>query len=385
MDEQAKFERAIAALHEAMLDDRRLAEASKRIDEACGSVGNNVIIYRGDTQADFEWLFAKLHYRGELNEEINRIYPDHYREIDERLPRFMRLPDSQPIAVPDIYTPAELRTSPTYNELLEMANGRHGLNVRMERGLADGTRMFFILADPVDPNGWGSAHLKMLRRLLPHIRHYVRVRQALAADESVEASLGGLLGNAAVGVVFVDRSGAIIEVNECALQMLREGDGLSVQNGFLVAKSAKDSDRLGKLMQRLLPKGDGNPVGGSMAVERSFRLPRLALHAVPVPSTRWDFGVRRPAAILLIMDPGQKPNIAPGPLGESLGLTDAESRVAAALAGGLSVREIAVSTRRKESSVRWLIKQMHGKLGVNRQADLVRMTLAAGQYLDSRL
>lgn len=385
LDEEAKFATAVSSLHEAMLDDSRLAEASKLIDEACGSVGNNIIIYRGDTQADFEWLFAKLHYRGELNEEINQVYPDHYREIDERLPRFMKLPDSQPIAVPDIYTPEELRRSATYNELLDMADGQRGLNMRMEEGLADNTRMFFILADPVDPNGWSSDHLKMLKRLLPHIRQYVRVRQALAANDSVDASLAALLGNAAVGVVFVDRSGKILEVNDCASRTLREGDGLSVRNGFVVASSCADSDRLATLMNRVLPKGDGNPVSDSMAVQRAWLLPRLALHGVPLPSTRWDFGVRRPAAILLIIDPGLKPRIAPGPLGELLGLTDAESHVAAALAKGLSVREIATSSRRKESSVRWLVKQMHAKLGVHRQADLVRMVLAAGQHLDPHL
>ena len=385
LDEQARFDRAIASLHEASLDDSRLAEASKRIDEACGSVGNNIIIYRGDTQADFEWLFAKLHYRGELNEEINRIYPDHYREIDERLPRFRRLPESQPIAVPDIYTPAELRTSPTYNELLEMASGQHGLNVRMERGLADGTRMLFILADPVDPNGWGSAHLKMLGRLLPHIRQYVRVRQALVADESLDASLAAVFGNANVGVVLIDRRGLVIEVNDYADQVLRKGDALSVRNSSLVACSPADNDRLDRLMGRVLPMGAGNPVSASMAVQRSSLLPLLALHAIPVPSTRWDFGICRPAAILLIVDPGRKPSIAPGPLGESLGLTDAESRVAAALAEGDSVREIAGATRRKESSVRWLVKQMHAKLGVSRQTDLVRTVLAAGQHVDSHL
>ena len=151
MSEQHKFDEVVSALHEAMLDDGHLSNASRLIDEACGSVGNNIIIYRGDTQADFEWLFAKLHYRGEINEEINQIYPKHYRRIDERLPRFMRLPESQPIAVPEIYTPEELRTSPTFNELLDIADGKRGLNMRMKRGLLDGTRMFFILADPVAP------------------------------------------------------------------------------------------------------------------------------------------------------------------------------------------------------------------------------------------
>lgn len=51
--------------------------------------------------------------------------------------------------------------------------------------------------------------------------------------------------------------------------------------------------------------------------------------------------------------------------------------MAAALADGRTVREIAVTTFRQESSVRWLVKQIHAKLGISRQADPVRMVLTA--------
>ena len=385
VDNQSKFERVVDSLHEAMLDDGRLPEASRLIDEACGSVGNNIIVYRGDTQADFEWLFAKLHYRGELNEEINQVYPDHYQAIDERLPRLMRLPDGQPIAVPEIYSSRELRTSATYNELLDMASGQRGLNIRMERGLTDGTRMFFVLADPIDPNGWGTDQLNMLQRILPHLRQYVRVRQALAGDgsASVRASIATLLASTAVGVILLDRRGAIIEANSRASQLLHEGDGLLVKHGLLGCLHSSDNTKLGEILGQVLPSAAGKPVSGSMAVKRSFDGPKLALHVIPLESPRWDFGVRSPSAILLITDPWRRPRIDPGLVSERLGVTISESGVAAALAEGRGIREIAESTRRKESSVRWLVKQLHAKLGVVRQSDLVRLVLAASQFGDS--
>ena len=46
------------------------------------------------------------------------------------------------------------------------------------------------------------------------------------------------------------------------------------------------------------------------------------------------------------------------------------------LAEGRTVREIAAETRRQESSVRWLIKQVYNKQGISRQADLVRLVLS---------
>lgn len=93
-----------------------------------------------------------------------------------------------------------------------------------------------------------------------------------------------------------------------------------------------------------------------------------------------DFGDRAFAAIVLIVGPGNKPAIALDVLQATLGLTDAESRVAAPLAEGSSIADIAVATRRQESSVRWLVRQMRAKIGISRQPDLVRMVLSASQF-----
>ena len=50
-----------------------------------------------------------------------------------------------------------------------------------------------------------------------------------------------------------------------------------------------------------------------------------------------------------------------------------ESQVAVRLAQGMSVREIAVATGRKESTIRSHVKHMFAKHGITRQADLVRL------------
>ena len=60
---------------------------------------------------------------------------------------------------------------------------------------------------------------------------------------------------------------------------------------------------------------------------------------------------------------------------EEYGLTPAEADVAAALAEGCTVSEIAATTGRKESTVRWHVKNLHSKLDVHRQADVVRLVL----------
>lgn len=142
----------------------------------------------------------------------------------------------------------------------------------------------------------------------------------------------------------------------------------------LRARLADDDVRLRTMLARALPDA-ACPSGGSTTVARSLGMPRLAVHVSP-RSVHWHEFVRDGvAALVLIVDPAMRPCIDTERVAATLGLTRAESAVAAALASGESVREIAAATNRKESSVRWLIKQIHAKLKISRNADLVRMVL----------
>ena len=80
--------------------------------------------------------------------------------------------------------------------------------------------------------------------------------------------------------------------------------------------------------------------------------------------------------MVLVVDPAARPRVDPRRLAAALGLTPAESRVAARLAEGRSVREIAVSEGYQEGYVRWLLKQIYRKHGLSGQVALVRLVLA---------
>ena len=379
MSQQDKFDRIIASLHEAMLGDDHWGPTSALIDDACGMQGTHLVIIAdrpGDERP--EWLFDKLYYHGELYDDLGREYADAFYPRDERIPSLVRLPDSRVVRVTNLYTEQQLKTSPTYNEILRRCSGQGGLNVRMDG--PDGLHIVWALADPIRPDAWGSGQIKMIERLLPHIRQFVRVRHALVRAEALGASFTELLDNTQVGVIYLDQRGMIYETNARARAILRQGDGLSDRGGFLRARLPADDAKLARLLARALPKSSAAAASGSMAVARSPVLPRFALHVNPVAIRQMDFGARHVAAIVLVVDPASEPHIAPDLLSATLGLTEAESRVAAELAAGRTVHDIAVATHRQESSVRWLVKQMHAKLGTSRQADLVRMVLSAGQF-----
>ena len=121
MSDQDTFERILAALYDAMLDDARWSAASALIDDACGITGNDLMVGEGPKD-DVRALFIGAYCRGQRREDLEREYLKDYHPIDERVPRVRQLPDSRLAHVTDLYTAEELKTSPTYNE--ELAQGR---------------------------------------------------------------------------------------------------------------------------------------------------------------------------------------------------------------------------------------------------------------------
>ena len=320
-------------------------------------------------------MFDQMYERGEPRPEWRDDYVTNYLPIDERVPRILQLPDRQIVTAHDVFTDTELRTSPTYNELLVRTGAQHGLQIRLDG--PDGLNIVWVTGDSDRSDGWSSTQLRVIERLLPHVRQFVRIRQALAGAGALNSSLTALLDNAMVGVVYLDRRGVIVEANGPARAILRRRDGLEDRDGYLRACVAADDVRLGRLLAGVLPGSGNAATSGSTAVRRSPTLPRMAVHVLPVAVEGSEFVISRVAALVLMVDPGAKPRLDVERVGATLGLTPAESGVAVALAEGASVREIAATTGRQESSVRWLIKQIHAKLEIPRNADLVRMVLSA--------
>ena len=369
------FDRILAALHEAALDDAHWPAASALIDEACGTVGNMLTVGEGSGD-DVRVYFARILSRGESRQDWAREYFEVYHAVDEGLPRLRERPAGQLVHFPDLYTGKELRTSLAYNETHRPNGGEKGLITRLDG--PDGLRIVWNLGNPVGSDGWQPAQLQLIESLLPHIRQFVRVRQALVAANALSAGLAGLLDNGRIGVLQLDRGGRVLAANGPALDILRRGEGLCDRDGALHAALPADDGRLQRLLKRALP-GVGNepPAGGSIAIRRPLVQSRLELHVHPVDAPQADFGGRRVAALALVVDPASPLRIDAVRVSVLLGLTRQEGRVSALLAEGRPVREIAAATGYKESYVRWLLKQVYKKQGLSGQIALVQRVLAA--------
>ena len=308
--------------------------------------------------------------------EERQVFSNSY-DLDqdpERVPRFRQLPARRLVHSTALYRAEELKTSRTYNELLPRAGMQDSLNVKLP-GLA-GSHIGWTLNDPVDSEGWGSSRITMVQRLLPHIQQFVRVRQVLAGAAALGASLADLLATTGLGIIQLDRRGRIAAANDSALALLRTGDGLVDQAGVLRANVPADNAVLQGLLTRALPPFGRQGASGSMTVRRAADPQPLVVHLMPIGRPETAVCTWPVAAVVLVVDPARRPRFDPALVAAGLGLTPMESRVAVLLAEGKSLREVAAATGRKATTIRWHLRQIFAKLGIARQAELVRLVLS---------
>lgn len=305
-------------------------------------------------------------------------YVENHLAHDERPPRIFATPNDTVRHVDTLYdSDRERKASATYNEFLIRAGGQNMLVSR-----AQGTGGYHIIwsfvGNPTGRRDWTNVQLEGIRRLMPHVRHFVSVRQALAEAQALGVrSAAGLLGVGGVGIILLGRDGRVAEANDSAWRMLRTGDALTDRDGFLTAHWPDDASALQRALQAALPRAGRTGVGGT-AIVRCGARPAVTVHATPLVGSA-DPGLASFGALVVIQDPLGYAAPDARRLAETLDLTPAQARVAEALAAGETVKSIAANTHRTQATIRWHIRQMMEKLGCRRQTDLVRLFVRIGR------
>ena len=374
MSGRDSFEQILAALHDGALDPAGWTVAAGLLDDALGVHGSTLACGDGKSEEDFRLYFMWTCVHGERRLDLERLWLEAYLLADQSVTRNRNLPYNRATHITDLYTAEELKTSESYHVLRTLGHAGNAINVRLAG--PGGSRILWQIDDPLDRDGWTSVQLKRVRQLNPHIRQFVHVRQALAGAGALGATLTRLLDVAGLGIVQLDARGRIVAANDRALSVLRGGDTVYDEGGFLFARVQADDDTLQALLARALPPFGDQGEAGSLTMKRPAPLPPLVLHVNPLRRRDGWFPQWPVAALVLLAEPARGAGIDPDLAAAVLGLTRTESRVAVMLAEGLSVREIAAAMERQESTIRSHVKRIFAKHGLNRQAELVRLVLS---------
>lgn len=203
--------------------------------------------------------------------------------------------------------------------------------------------------------------------------------RAAQASSSVEAALGvATLNRLPTGVVVVDEETKVVFTNKQGAEFLASRDGLSIgTNGLVRTNKPKETIELARLI-KISVEGGENSVPHALSVSREDSDRPLSVVVAPLPAG----GLGQKVAVLLVSAPERQKLPSAETVARLFDLTDAESRLAVALGEGHRIEDAADLMGITVSSARTYLKRIFSKTDVTRQAELVRLLLAAPVLLD---
>jgi DNA-binding CsgD family transcriptional regulator len=317
---------------------------------------------------------ANLPVAGEL------AYLQQYRFIDPRLPLVLAKPVLDWTHCHQELDEAFVGRNPFYQDFL-LPHDRRYLSATKLVDDAQATVVFGALSRAAD-GPMAPAAAAFLDRLLPHAARACRIglRDFVYSSQALVGHL--LMDRLRQPVLLMTPDGEVLHTNRSVDDLLRSTPLVSVHDCRIALPQTQQEELLrGCAQLEGLLKGGGEAAADDAGRFRSLRIAGdgghtlHAFYTVLAPQgTMGRFGLR-PVVMLFFYHPESAPAIDAALLHAVFGLTPAESRVAALLAEGLPLKQIAEAQGTQHETVRKQLRAIYQKTSTHRQPDLVRLLL----------
>lgn len=296
-------------------------------------------------------------------------YIDRFLAIDP----FVNLPEGQVTALYDYVGQSVLDRSPDMKAYLETADASHILGVDLRIGSEFEARLRLSRAPGGPP--FTPAERRWVEKIVPHLRQALELYQKLESSRSEKAVMLDATEQFAVGTILLDADFNVLKLNEVAASILAEDDGLAIVGGRIaLAHAARDKEFRALLTE---VRGGQNALRRLFTIERLSGKPELTAVIQPVPVHSFMQSASNPVVAIFLTDPSRSRVIEGAVVSKLFALTPAEGNIAAGLANGLSVSELARQTGISENTVRAHLRSIFPKIGIKRQTQLVNIIHAS--------
>ena len=310
---------------------------------------------------------------------------DWFREYHRTDPRAALVAARAPgewIACDEHFDEDYVASSPFYQNFLIPYGGRYVYAVKLSD---DESNMVAIAFH----RGNGSRQLDRdersdVQRLSRHVLDGWRMQQEIGRASQGQALGLIVLERMRQPLLVLDGHRRITFANEAGREVLRRNDLIGERDGFAVCRDAEsDTDLMLALRELSLLPGPG---GEAVLERRSLRIRRASgenvaatVLALRPQRVLGAFGAST-LALLAIYEPQIGGEVDPFLLSTTFDFTPAEARVAAQVASGRLLKEIARSLGVQASTVRTHLNNILAKTGTRRQSELVRVLLLAHEF-----
>ena len=366
------FDAVIPDLYDALLQPHAWPDVLARLAAAAGIDGVHFLFTDDTGRPVMSQISAQLAPEG------HELYCGHFVAIDPRRKLLQTMPLGRLTLCQDTFDDDFVRRNAFYNEFYLPAGLRYCASARPFR--EDGHEAVFGFVKKLGAEAFDDRDVAALHTLLPHLRRVAQLQHRLAALEATASPLSAALDRLASGLVIVDRAFRVRFVNLGAEEILRSGDGLLLRDDRLVAPESEVAKKLERLIGEAAHCAAGNDPhkgGGGLSVARPSGRQALVLLVAPLPPfSASRFWRAEPAVAVFITDPEARPPEAAQRFAQTFGFTPAEARLAAGLAAGDSLDDIAGRLGLSKHTLRAQLKALMSKTETRRQAELVRLLTA---------
>jgi DNA-binding CsgD family transcriptional regulator len=354
----------VKSFSRAAVDPAHWMTAMAQLQDAVGAVGVALEL------TDLETGAASMENTVQLDDDQLRRYEERIFHVNPRVRRALSLSLG---AIADDNTLID-HASPSSREFLEWLRTTPYYYLIGAKVLNDDGKVGFLTANFSRRHGMATAeHHAVFGALTPHLVNVIAASRAVST-----ASLKGELIttqalNSDRAFALMDASGRLIECSAGFEALLQRQTMLRLQRRRLTASRPGDRAGVDRFLAGALgPSRHSEPPSPLRLLGPDSRW-GLLLRAVPLAPNHDVFDVFRPAALLTLADLDQPHRVRRSELIALFGLTDREADVAALLGEGLSLDDAARRLEISDHTVRQHLKAVFGKVGVSRQAELVRI------------
>lgn len=358
----------VGLLYEAATTDGGWQQPVDFLAEAYGGAAT---LLSQDTNTAKAGVFAQTGFNGGYAES----YVNHFAPLNPWIKKLALLKAGEVATGSTLFPAAVFENTEFYNDWLRPQRLYHGISAIAANSGALITQASVVR--PVD-QPWKDGDIREWRQILPHIRRAIDVHRRLAAAEiQRDASMEGL-DRAQIAAMITDAAGHIHIANKAATDLLRQRDGLVSVHDQLRAASPEATAALRRLLQNAADIGGGRALQGEarLCLARTTREP-LILLASPIVPQKHRMILPDSLVLLLVCEPERRAvAVRPALLEQVFGLTAGEAAVAAAIAEGKTINEIAAERNTSLNTVRTQTKAIYEKTGTRGQVGLVARIVA---------
>ena len=250
--------------------------------------------------------------------------------------------------------------------------------VRLTPFQSDGIHTSIALHYPINNNGSHATRaLALCEQIIPHLQTALGLHKRICGLEVQFSALRKSIDKVPFGMVMLDQSGNVLEMNDPAGKILLQDDGLSICNNKLQTMIARKTEKLNILISSVQQAARGNPDGrhGVFRVFRRSGKRPYELLVIPVYEQEEEGRDKDCAVVVFIRDPDFEPLSLGAMIQHMYGLTRAEVSVALLLIQGWDGKAIGEHLNISRETLKTHLSHIFQKTQTRRQGELIAMIL----------